>query len=118
MFGLQIGAPLHGIVPGLACIQKDLYGLSIGYSVKRSLHDESKPLPQPFVHEVEKQFEILLAGIQNFLYHPFQKIFSAIHILLQIAKGDFRFNHPKFASVTGRIRVFRAEGRAEGVDFS
>lgn len=41
---------------------------------------------------------------------------GAVHVVVQVCKGDLGLDHPKLGQVARRVGVFCAEGRAKGVD--
>ena len=46
------------------------------------------------------------------------EFFSQLHIILNIIKSNFRFNHPKFSQMTRSIRIFSTESRTKCINLS
>ena len=43
---------------------------------------------------------------------------ASVHVVVQLEKGHLRLDHPELGQMPRRVRVFRAERRAKGVDLA
>ena len=75
-------------------------------------------IQQPLVHKFIEKLHFLRGAFQHIGDDVLQHILSQTHIVLQVGKGNFWFNHPEFGGMTGRVGIFRPEGGAEGVDIA
>lgn len=48
----------------------------------------------------------------------FQETLSKVHVVVEVGKGNFRFDHPKLGQVAGSVRVFSSESRAKGINLT
>ena len=64
------------------------------------------------------EFQLQSILLQHSTHHRPQKFLDEVHVLLQIAKGHFGFNHPEFRKVPAGFGFLRPEGGTKGVDFS
>ena len=115
MLGLQVDAPLHGEVELPAALLQNLHGLGVAHPAKLIGHHVVQPIQQPLVHKAVEKLHLLGAALQ----HPVDDILhhglGHVHIILQVAEGHLRLDHPELGGVALGIGDLRSEGGAEGV---
>ena len=73
-------------------------------------------IQQSFIHEGVEEIHLLRSVLKHITDNVFDHGLSQFHIVFQIRESAFRLDHPEFRSMTGRVGIFRTEGRTEGVD--
>ena len=73
---------------------------------------------QTLVHEAVEEFHFFGGVVQNILNDIFQHFLCDFHVIVQIGKCHFGFNHPEFRRMSGCVGIFRTEGRPEGINIA
>ena len=117
MLGGEIHAPVHRVFELLTAIFQNGDRVSVINLGKISGNETLQAVDGVFINPFGKELHVISAlfenGFENVLQHRFRQ---TCHIV-QVSKGDFRLQHPELRQVAAGVGVFRAEGRAKGVDF-
>ena len=70
------------------------------------------------VDAVVEQGEIVMVLFKDVLRQEPDHLFGQIHVVGKSVKRHFRLHHPELGKMTGRIGVFCAERRSEGIDLA
>ena len=115
MLGLEVGAPLDGVLEGLAGGLEGGDGLGVGHALEVGVGDVLQGLDEFLVVEAVEEGHVLGAGFEDVGEDAAQEVLGQLGQAVQIAEGDLGLDHPELGEVAGGVGVFGAEGGAEGV---
>ena len=100
----------------MAAFDEDVDGFRVGAADEGSIGDVLEAFAQAFVDELAEEVHVAALVVEHGADEVFDEVFRKVHVSLQIAESDFRFDHPEFGRMARGVGVFGAEGGAEGVD--
>mmetsp|Transcript_62946 Transcript_62946/g.149118 ORF Transcript_62946/g.149118 Transcript_62946/m.149118 type:complete len:241 (+) Transcript_62946:269-991(+) len=95
--------------------RKRLLRVGVRHAAEGSVDDHTESLAQPLVVELLEKRQLVRATFKDGSARVLEEALSKIHVVGEIRKGDFGFNHPKLRQVPGRMRVLGTEGGPECV---
>ena len=116
MLGLQVAAPVDRVLKLCVMLLQNLHGIGIGNVTKIGVQHMVQPLQQTLIDKGVEEVHFLRSMLQNVGDDVLDHILGQMHIVFQISKGDFRFDHPEFSGVPGGVGILCPEGGAKGVD--
>ena len=116
MFGLQVAAPVDGVLKFIVVLFQQRHGVGVGDAAEFVVQDVVKTVKQSLVDEFVEEVHFLGGVLQNVRDDILDHGLGQLHIILQIGEGDLRLDHPEFGGMAGGVGVLRPEGGAEGVD--
>mmetsp|Transcript_12407 Transcript_12407/g.40879 ORF Transcript_12407/g.40879 Transcript_12407/m.40879 type:complete len:219 (-) Transcript_12407:996-1652(-) len=116
MLALKVPAPLDGELEFAVGFKELINSLGVGDANKRRVPHLLEPRNQSIVDVLVEKREVFLALRKHVREAVLQVRLSAVHVVVQIGKGEFRFNHPELGKVAGSVAVLGAEGGPKGVD--
>ena len=115
VLGLQVDAPLDGVVELVAGLLQQLHGVGIGDAAEVVVHDVVQALEQALIHEGVEKLQLLWAffehGVDDELHHRFH----ALEVVVEVGERHLRLDHPELGGVALGVGVLGAERRTEGV---
>jgi glycyl-tRNA synthetase beta chain len=114
--------PIHWVVMlhGTDVIDAAVMGIRTGNTSQgHRFHSDGDVViasPDTYLDTLEKEGHVIAAFVQHCAYHVAQEVFRETRQVREIGECDLGLDHPELGEVAGRVRVFGAEGRAEGVD--
>ena len=116
MLGLEVHAPFNGIFKLLTALLKQLDRLGILNSAEIAADNVLKAREQRLVNTLVKEFKLCAAVLHQVTDNILQHILCKLHIVLEVGKRYLGLHHPKLSGMARSIRLFRTEGRSEGID--
>ena len=116
MLGLQITAPGYLVLKLIVVFFQDLYRFGVGHAAKVGLDNVRQSVGQTLVDEGIAEGDLLGGVLHDIAENVFEHGFRRIHILLQIAEGHFRLDHPELRRMARGVRILCTEGGPKGVD--
>ena len=113
---LQVHAPADGELELFVRLEQDVDGVRVGHPGKAAVLDVVEPLQQSLVHKLVEEFQFFRRMLHHVGNDIADHFLGQRHVVKQIGEGDFRLDHPEFRGVALGVALFRAEGRAEGID--
>ncbi len=118
VLGLQVGAPVDGVLELVIVLLQQRHGVGIGDAAEVIVQHVVQPIQQALVQELVEEGHFLGSVLQHIGNDELNHILRQTHIVLQVGEGNLRLDHPELGGVAGGVGVFRPEGGAEGVDIA
>ena len=118
MFTLQVTSPLHWKLEICTRLFQDAYCLGVGESLKFMAQHEMQTRQQLLIKHVIEELQIISAMLKRVIGKILEHLFRQIHVIVDIVKGHFWLDHPKFSKVTRCITILRTECRAKRINLS
>ena len=99
MLGLQIAAPMNGVVEGIVVRLQQLDRLGVGDMAKIGGQHMVQAIKQPFVYELIEEGHFLRGIFQHVGDDILDHVLGQTHIVREVCKGDLRLNHPELRGV-------------------
>jgi hypothetical protein len=115
VLGLDIHAPLHGVLELLVVLFQDLNGLGVADAGELAVCHQLQTLDKTLVDELVKEGHLVRAVVQHIADDVLDHGLGVVHVAVQVAEGHLRLDHPELRGVAGGKALLRAEGGAKGV---
>ena len=115
VLGLQVAAPVHGILELRAAVFQNLHGLGVADTGEVRIAHGGQALDQALVHEAVQEVQLLRGLLQHSGDDVLDHVLFQLHVIGQVGEGDLRLDHPELRRMARGVAVLGAEGRAEGV---
>jgi hypothetical protein len=116
VLGLQVHAPRHRELEGLARALEHLDGLGVVEALELRLDQRGQPLLAAGIDELLEEGEVVLPLVEHGGEDELEEVLGEVGVGGEIGERDLRLDHPELGEVAAGVRVLGAEGRAEGVD--
>ena len=116
VLGLQVAAPVDGVLKPVVVLLQQRHGIGIGDTAEVVVQNVVQPVQQVFVHILVEEGHLLGGVLQHVGNDILDHVLRQAHIVLEVGEGDLRLDHPELGGVAGGVGVLGAEGGAEGVD--
>ena len=118
VLGLEVAAPVHGVLEFVAGVFQKLHRLGVAHPGKIGGGHVREPLHQALVHKGVEEGHLvgtlLHNGVDDILDHGL----GHVHIALEVAEGHLWLNHPELCGMARGVGLLCPEGGAEGVDIA
>ena len=115
VLGLEVAAPVHGVLEFVAGVFQKLHRLGVAHPGKVGGGHVREPLHQALVHKGVEEGHLvgtlLHNGVDDILDHGL----GHVHIALEVAEGHLWLNHPELCGMARGVGLLCPEGGAEGV---
>ena len=101
MLGLDIHAPLHGVLELLVVLFQDLNGLGVADAGELAVCHQLQTLDKALVDELVKEGHLVRAVVQHIADDVLDHSLGVVHVAVQVAEGHLRLDHPELRSVAG-----------------
>ena len=118
MLGLQVDAPLDGVIELFAAVFEDIDSLGVADAGKVVGHDIMQSFKQSLVNKGVKKLHLLRAAFQGAVDDILDHRLGGVHVIVEVGKRHLGLYHPKLGCVTLGVGNLRSEGRTEGVDIA
>ncbi len=118
MFGLQVNPPFHRVTKVSIAFLQDFNGIRVGQAPEFRMDYIVQAIHDGPVHKSIEELHLFRRIFQHILKDVFDHILRQIHDIVQIRKGDLRFDHPELRRMSRGIGVFRTKGRSKGIDIA
>ena len=116
MLGLEVASPFYRVLELLTALLKKLYRFCISNLFVIACRKSVKPVKQGLVNKAVEEFKLCHALVKDVIYNMLYHIPGKLHIIVKVSKSDLGLYHPELCRMTRGVGVFRAEGRAEGIN--
>ena len=116
VLGLQIAAPEDLVIELVVVRLKQLDSLGIRHMAEIGGHDVVQAVDEALVDKLVEECHFLRRVLQHVGDDELDHVLGELHVVGEIGKRDLRLDHPELRRVAGRVGVFGAECRAEGID--
>ena len=116
VLGLQIAAPEDLVIELVIVRLKQLDSLGIRHMAEIGGHDVVQAVDEALVDKLVEECHFLRRVLQHVGDDELDHVLGELHVVGEIGKRDLRLDHPELRRVAGRVGVFGAECRAEGID--
>ena len=117
MLSLQINSPFWSIFKFFSTFLKEFYRLCIRNFGKVRFYQFFSSLFHSWQNKLIKEINLGNCVFEHIRKHIFDHILSKLHIIFQISKSNFWFNHPKLCKMSSRVGIFSTEGWSKGINF-
>jgi len=118
VLGLQVDAPLHGIVKLLTALFQQVHRFRVAHPAEVGGGHMLQTLPQALIHELVEEVHLLRALLHHIADDILDHVLGGVHIAVQIGEGHLRLHHPELSGVTLGVGILRTEGRTKGIDIA
>ena len=115
MLGLEVDAPLDGVVELVAALLENVDGLGVAHAAEVVGDDVVQTLKQSLVDKGVEELHLLRAALHRAVDDVFHHRLGGVHVVVEVGKGHFRLYHPELGGMALSVGYLGAEGRAEGV---
>ena len=115
VLGLDIHAPLHGVLELLVVLFQDLNGFGVADAAELAVCHQLQTLDKTLINELVEESHLVRAVVQHIADDVLDHSLGVVHIAVQVAEGHLRLDHPELRSVAGGKALLGAEGGAKGV---
>ena len=115
---MQVDTPSNWIVEFFATLVQDLDRLGVRHVHKWLIEHQLQGCQQTGLDSLLKEIHILSTVLQRLGDHELEIALGELHVVDKFKKRSLWLDHPKLRQVPRSIRVFRAERRPKGIDFS
>ena len=119
MLGLEVTAPLHGVLevlPRGGGGLEDLDGVGVVQLDEIVLQHLVQLLDDTLLHPLVEELHLLGAVVHDVLDDVLDEVLGDLDDVVDIAEADLGLHVPELGHVTGGVGVLGAEGGTEGVD--
>ena len=116
MLGLKIAAPFNRVFElGTGGFEK-FDCLCVGNFFVIAVCKRRKTFKQSLVNKAVEKFKLCRTVFHNVVYNVLYHVPCKRHVVVEIRKSNFGFDHPELSRMARSVGVFGSERRAESVD--
>ena len=118
VLGLQVTAPIHGILEFHVRLFQQVDGVGVVQHHKVAVHHALQLLDQALLKELVEELQLGGAVLHHVGDDVLDHLGGDLNDVRQLGEGHLRLHVPELGHVAGGVGVFGAEGGAESIDLT